>query len=79
MDFIGRLCDPVIVMAAGKVLAQGSASSIMQNEAVIEAYLGTGLKNKVAAEEAVERVTGESHGAQPGLGDEAGAFDGEKG
>ena len=23
MDFIGRLCDPVIVMAAGKVLAQG--------------------------------------------------------
>ena len=48
MDFIGRLCDPVIVMAAGKVLAQGSADDIMKNEAVIEAYLGTGLKNKVA-------------------------------
>lgn len=77
MDFIGRLCDPVIVMAAGQVLAQGSASSIMQNEAVIEAYLGTGLKNKVAAEEAVERAVGESHGAQPGLGPEAGVFDGE--
>jgi branched-chain amino acid transport system ATP-binding protein len=46
MDFIGRLCDPVIVMAEGKVLAEGSAESIMQNEAVIEAYLGTGLKNK---------------------------------
>ena len=46
MDFIGRLCDPVIVMAEGKVLAEGSAASIMQNEAVIEAYLGTGLKNK---------------------------------
>ena len=42
-----------------------------------KAYLGTGLKNKVAAEEAVERVMGESHGAQPGLGDEAGIFDGE--
>ena len=49
MDFIGRLCDPVIVMAQGRVLAQGSASDIMQNEAVIEAYLGTGLKNKATA------------------------------
>jgi len=46
MDFISRLCDPVIVMAEGKVLAQGSATEIKQNEAVIEAYLGTGLKNK---------------------------------
>jgi branched-chain amino acid transport system ATP-binding protein len=50
MDFIGRLCDPVIVMAEGKVLAEGSAADIMQNEAVIEAYLGRGLKNKVKAE-----------------------------
>lgn len=46
MDFIGKLCDPVIVMAEGKVLAEGSAKDIMKNEAVIEAYLGTGLKNK---------------------------------
>ncbi|KFI27505.1 ABC transporter ATP-binding protein [Paenirhodobacter enshiensis] len=46
MDFIGRLCDPVIVMAEGKVLAEGSPATIMQNEAVIEAYLGRGLKNK---------------------------------
>ncbi len=50
MDFIGKLCDPVIVMAEGHVLAEGKASEIMQNEDVIEAYLGTGLKNKVAAE-----------------------------
>lgn len=50
MDFIARLCDPVIVMAEGRVLAQGSASEIMQNEAVIEAYLGTGLKNKTGAQ-----------------------------
>ncbi|SDE11778.1 ABC transporter ATP-binding protein [Limimaricola pyoseonensis] len=52
MDFIGRLCDPVIVMAEGKVLAEGSAADIMKNEQVIEAYLGTGLKNKQAAETA---------------------------
>lgn len=49
MDFIGRLCDPVIVMAEGKVLAQGTIQEIKANEQVIEAYLGTGLKNKVAA------------------------------
>ena len=44
MDFISRLCDPVIVMASGSVMAQGTADNIMNNEAVIEAYLGTGRK-----------------------------------
>ena len=46
MDFIGRLCDPVICMAEGQVLAQGTVEEVKSNEAVIEAYLGTGLKNK---------------------------------
>jgi branched-chain amino acid transport system ATP-binding protein len=46
MDFIGRLCDPVIVMAEGKVLAKGTADEVRANEQVIEAYLGRGLKNK---------------------------------
>jgi len=50
MDFIGRLCDPVICMAEGKVLAQGTAEEVKNNEEVIEAYLGTGLKNKPAKE-----------------------------
>nr|WP_255670636.1 ABC transporter ATP-binding protein [Cognatishimia sp. F0-27] len=48
MDFIGRLCDPVIVMAEGKVLSKGTIDEIKADEAVIEAYLGTGLKNKEA-------------------------------
>jgi branched-chain amino acid transport system ATP-binding protein len=47
MDFIGRICDPVICMAEGKVLAEGTLDEIKANEQVIEAYLGTGLKNKV--------------------------------
>lgn len=46
MDFIGRICDPVIVMAEGKKLAEGTLDEIKANEQVIEAYLGTGLKNK---------------------------------
>lgn len=49
MDFIGKLCDPVIVMAEGAVLAQGTLTEIKANEQVIEAYLGTGLKNKAAS------------------------------
>ena len=47
MEFISRLCDPVICMAEGKVLAQGTATEVKNDERVIEAYLGTGLKNKV--------------------------------
>ncbi len=50
MDFIGRLCDPVICMAEGSVLAQGTADEVKNNEAVIEAYLGRGLKNRAAGE-----------------------------
>jgi len=49
MEFITRLCDPVIVMAEGQVLARGSAESVKNNDAVIEAYLGTGLKNRAGA------------------------------
>ena len=45
MDFISRLCDPVVVMAEGKILAQGSVEKIKANEDVIEAYLGTSIKN----------------------------------
>jgi branched-chain amino acid transport system ATP-binding protein len=52
MDFIARLCDPVIVMAEGKVLAEGTAREVKNDERVIEAYLGTGLKNKVKDEAA---------------------------
>lgn len=48
MDFISRLCEPVICMAEGAVLAQGTADEVKNNEEVIEAYLGRGLKNKGA-------------------------------
>jgi len=49
MDFISRLCDPVICMAEGTVLAEGTAAEVKNNEEVIEAYLGRGLKHKEAA------------------------------
>lgn len=52
MDFIARLCDPVIVMAEGRVLAEGTVDQVRNDERVIEAYLGTGLKNKAKQEPA---------------------------
>ncbi|PLP56709.1 ABC transporter ATP-binding protein [Mesorhizobium loti] len=42
MDFIARLCDPVIVMSEGKVLAEGQVEQVKADERVIEAYLGRG-------------------------------------
>ena len=46
MEFIGKLCNPIIVMAEGKVLTRGTIEEIKANEQVMEAYLGTGLKNR---------------------------------
>ena len=43
MEMISLLCDPVIVMAEGKVLTQGPAPDVQSDERVIEAYLGRGL------------------------------------
>ena len=46
MDLIEKLCEPVIVMAEGKVLFQGPFDKVKSNEEVIEAYLGRGMKQK---------------------------------
>ncbi len=58
MDFIARLCDSVIVMAEGRVLAEGAPDEIVRNEQVIEAYLGTGLKNRVVGKGPGEAMIG---------------------
>jgi len=46
MEFISRLCDPVIVMAEGSVLFEGTAEEAKKDERVIESYLGRGSKLK---------------------------------
>jgi len=40
MDFVMRLCNPVIVMSEGKKLAEGKPDEVQRNEQVLEAYLG---------------------------------------
>ena len=44
MDLIEKICEPVIVMAEGSVLFQGSFEEVKSQEEVIEAYLGRGIK-----------------------------------
>ena len=44
MDFISRMCDPVIVMSDGSVLFEGSSEEVKKNERVIESYLGRTTK-----------------------------------
>ena len=45
MDFISRMCDPVIVMADGSVLFEGTSDEVKTNEKVIESYLGKANRN----------------------------------
>jgi ABC-type branched-subunit amino acid transport system ATPase component len=40
MSFIAQLCDPVIVMAEGQVLTEGSFDAVRADPRVREAYLG---------------------------------------
>ncbi len=68
MDFIARLCDPVIVMAEGAILFEGSAQEVRSNEMVIESYLGTGMKDPTQSNEqdhdsCLRTMKGEGRGA----------------
>lgn len=40
MDLIARLCDPVIVMAQGEVIAKGNMEELRANPMIVEAYFG---------------------------------------
>jgi branched-chain amino acid transport system ATP-binding protein len=41
MDLVTELCDPVIVMAQGRTLAEGPFAEIRRDPRVLEAYLGS--------------------------------------
>ncbi|MCY4463730.1 MAG: ABC transporter ATP-binding protein [Albidovulum sp.] len=53
-SLISRLCDPVIVIAEGKLLAEGAADKIRRDDRVIEAYLGAGYADRQEPANAAE-------------------------
>jgi branched-chain amino acid transport system ATP-binding protein len=60
MDMVRDISDWVIVMAQGRVIAEGAPHDIMANEAVIDAYLG-GHHDEPLTEAEEERVLAEAH------------------
>jgi len=40
MDLVMSLCDPILVMASGALLLEGSAEEVRGDPRVREAYLG---------------------------------------
>ena len=72
MDVVRDISDWVVVMAAGKIIAEGPPESISQNKAVVDAYLGAHHDAPLTVEEE-DRVLAE---AEQSIAREAGS-DGE--
>jgi neutral amino acid transport system ATP-binding protein len=62
MDVVRDISDWVVVMAAGKVIAEGPPESISQNQAVVDAYLGAHHDAPLTVEEE-DRVLAEVEAA----------------
>src|SRR3954469_13974642 len=71
MDVVRDISDWVVVMAAGKVIAEGPPESISQNQAVVDAYLGAHHDAPLTVEEE-DRVLAE---AERAIADEEGTQD----
>ena len=64
LRLVERLCDPVVVMAQGKVLAEGAMAQLRTDQAVIDAYLG----GAAAGGDAESTATGGGAGREAGSG-----------
>jgi branched-chain amino acid transport system ATP-binding protein len=49
MDLVASLCNPVMVMVQGKLLASGTAGEVLRDPRVLEAYLGDSMDERLAA------------------------------
>ena len=46
LNFIGGLCDHVVVLHFGRKIAEGTLAEVQSNQAVIDAYLGSGERTE---------------------------------
>ncbi|CAA9351001.1 MAG: Branched-chain amino acid transport ATP-binding protein LivG [uncultured Nocardioidaceae bacterium] len=56
MDMVRDISDWVVVMAAGKIVAEGPPESVMANPAVIDAYLGAHHDSDLSLEQEAARL-----------------------
>ncbi len=56
MDMVRDISDWVVVMAAGKIVAEGPPDAVMANPAVIDAYLGAHHDSDLSIEEEAARL-----------------------
>lgn len=61
MDVVRDISDWVVVMAEGRIIAEGPPESIGQNQAVIDAYLGTHHDAPLDPEQEAEWLEQDSH------------------
>ena len=47
MDFVMQVCDEIVVLDFGRVIATGSPAQVQSNPAVADAYLGTEVDDQV--------------------------------
>jgi len=66
MDLIAQLCDPVVVMAQGRVLTQGSMDQVRANTEVQDAYLGGGVSGRGVSAMAEDDIGKGGNGATVG-------------
>jgi neutral amino acid transport system ATP-binding protein len=85
MDVVRDISDWVVVMAAGRVIAEGPPESISQNQAVVDAYLGAHHDAPLTVEEedrvlaeAERTIAREEHADGDVIGSEAGPERGDK-
>jgi branched-chain amino acid transport system ATP-binding protein len=56
MDMVRDISDWVIVMAQGRIVAEGTPDAVMANPAVIDAYLGAHHDSDLSLEEEQSRL-----------------------
>lgn len=59
MQMVKHIADWVVVMAEGRIVAEGDPATVMRNQAVIDAYLGSNHKKNLGTDTGTVNITKE--------------------